>query len=222
MKITFIQKDTFAHNSRYLGIILTSVVIGILISYQYQSYQKVSALISNRDSTTSFFEEIDIVLRTNQNLKEEIEELGEENQQYSDQAQAAEALSKEIESMKKLAGYTNIRGPGVVVEIDKPVDLVWFIDLTNELFSMGAEAVSINGIRLVDSNMSFYSLPGDQIILNGVLLNSPYKIEGIGDPETMMRVLSQGGGIIVRLRSAFPEHSIDLESKEMLEIKKVF
>lgn len=221
MKIKFIRTDTLMANSRYLGIILTSVLIGILISYQYQSYQKVSALINNRDGNTTFFEEIDIMLRTNQSYKEQLENFAEENQQYSDQAQAADALRKEIESMKKLAGYTNVKGPGILVRIDQATDMTWFIDLVNELLSVGAEAISINGIRLVNTNLSFYSLPGNQVILNGVRLNAPYNIEAIGDPDTMLRVLAQAGGIITRIRSAYPQHNIDLERKELIEIKKI-
>lgn len=205
----------------YLGIFLVSILIGILISYQYQSYQKVAALSSNRDNTTGFFQELDILLRTNQSLKEEIEALGETRQQYSDQAQAAKKLSEELERVEKLVGHSDITGPGVEITIDQAIEIVWYIDLVNELFSMGAEAVSMNGIRLVNSTIGFHAFPEDQVILNGTLLTAPYKIELIGDPQTIMNALNQPGGIIQRLRFAYPEYAIEAQRRDLVEIQKV-
>lgn len=221
MKITFFEVKKTSFTSKHLWFFLISIIVGILVSYQYQSYQKVIALSTSRDSTTSFFEELHILLRTNQNLKEEIEALTEKNNKYSDQTQAAEFLSKEIEKTQKLAGYTNIRGAGVSIVIDKPIQLVWCVDLVNEFFAVGAETVSINGIRLVDTTIGFHASLGDQIIVNAVPLTPPYRFEAIGDAQNLMRILSQTGGIIQRIRLAYPNHSVEIEKKDIIEMQKV-
>lgn len=220
MKITFFEKKSSKH-TRYSGFFLTSLLVGILISYQYQSYQKVTALSENRDVTSDYFQELNILLRTNSDLKDEIESLAEKNEQYEDRAQAALALANEIAFAKSMAGETAVKGSGIEVLAEGNIEMVWFVDFVNELFAGGAEAVSINGIRLVNATAGFYPLPGGRVMLNGTMVSSPFRIEAIGEGSELKKILNQPGGIIARIRTAYPESNIEIQQKEVIEITKV-
>jgi len=91
-----------------------------------------------------------------------------------------------------LAGYVDLQGPGVIIEIyDPPVDvqygieysIVDDIDLILQTISVlnaaQAEAISIN-----DQRYTAYTeivRAGDHIEVNGVSINSPIVIKAIGD-----------------------------------------
>lgn len=91
------------------------------------------------------------------------------------------------------AAASPVRGPGIVVTVgDGPtsadlrearvVDLD-LQQLVNGLWASGAEAVSVNGYRL--SSTTAIRGAGDAITVNYRSLVSPYRVEAIGDPDTL-------------------------------------
>lgn len=106
-----------------------------------------------------------------------------------------EAL-KNLETLKIAAGLTKVEGKGIVIQISDQGNLLGnhdLLDIIQELRSVGAEAISINGQRIVAES------PLDQernlIKVNKVKLTTPYQIRAIGDPEILYQAITILGGV---------------------------
>jgi uncharacterized protein YlxW (UPF0749 family) len=103
-----------------------------------------------------------------------------------------ERLNAELDAVRLASGLMEVRGPGVVVEIadsnrvvppgDSPSSYIVVVDdlrdIVAALWASGAEAVAINGERLVATS-SIYGV-GASILVNTAFLSPPFRIEAIG------------------------------------------
>jgi len=167
----------------------------------------------------------EVVLALYRNAQEELDRRGEEiknlrqqiEDQQKDMAQGIsryESLRRELERMKIMAGLVPVKGPGVIVDLaDSPKRVspeeeqnLYMIhdsdigDVVNELKAAGAEAISVNGQRIVA--LSAIRCSGPIIEINGKAIPSPYEIRAIGDPDTLESALNLPMGILDRLRLA--------------------
>ena len=103
------------------------------------------------------------------------------------------------------AGYTDVYGEGIRIKYipaentykaDITKDL---IDIVNELKNAGAEAISINNQRLI--NTSSIEMVKNKIIVNDTEINSVYTIEAIGNSEIINSSLIRPGGTIEYIRN---------------------
>ena len=138
--------------------------------------------------------------------QERVQALTDENQGLAAQARASEVLegaSMELGSgLAVAAGSVRSQGPGVVVSIaEKSTSLSGranpFRDadlraIVNLLWSGGAEAMAINGHRLVDRTS--VRMAGSSILVNLDPVVPPYVVEAIGDPTAMLNALQEGSG----------------------------
>ena len=94
-----------------------------------------------------------------------------------------------------LAGRLPAVGPGVVVTVDDPSGTVrptTLLNLLEELRNAGAEAVSVNDVRVVAST-AFTGSAGS-VTVDDQRLRAPYTWSVIGDPATMATALQIPGG----------------------------
>jgi uncharacterized protein YlxW (UPF0749 family) len=107
---------------------------------------------------------------------------------------SSDTLNNQLQDVKTSAGLTELEGKGVIVTLrDKAGatletfdNLIHDIDIlktTNELFAAGAEAISINGQRLV--TQSSIRCAGPVVLVDGVKVASPFIISAIGDPDVL-------------------------------------
>jgi uncharacterized protein YlxW (UPF0749 family) len=113
-------------------------------------------------------------------------------------ARGAEVI-EQLDRLRAPAGLAPVRGPGVVVELrDNPsapatreeaTDLrIQDVDLqlvVNALWASGAEAVAVNGRRVVSTTA--IRTAGDAILVNFRAVSSPYRVVAAGDPERLRR-----------------------------------
>ncbi|MCL5040572.1 MAG: DUF881 domain-containing protein, partial [Firmicutes bacterium] len=119
--------------------------------------------------------------------------------------------AREMERLRILAGLSEVQGPGVTVTMDdskrprqKGEDPNAFLihdddvlKVINELLAAGAEAVAINGQRLV-SNTEI-RCAGPTISINRAMTAPPLTIVAIGDPATLESALKMRGGVMESL-----------------------
>ena len=203
--------------TRLIVMLITGLVMGGLFAFQSKSVSQAN-LSYSRESRISIFKEIQIVKKSNENLSEQALELEKELVASDDREQALENLRQQIEKYEVLTGKKPAAGEGVTVQISGELEAIWFTDLVNELFSAGAEAVSINGIRLAPENLGFDTIPNGQILFGGEILSPPFVFEAIGDSETIAGSLEQSGGIIPRIQAYQPDYSIILVRDEKLSL----
>jgi uncharacterized protein YlxW (UPF0749 family) len=101
-------------------------------------------------------------------------------------------INQRLEQARLAVGLTALRGPGVVIEIadskrvvpdgENPTNYIVLVDdlhdIVAALWSSGAEAISINGERLVATS-SIYAV-GTSVLVNTAFLSPPFRIEAIG------------------------------------------
>lgn len=122
---------------------------------------------------------------------------------------AAETMAREVDSYRLVLGLTPVQGPGVLVRLKEAgavgsvvaaqVQAQDLSGLVNELWSAGAEAISINGVRMLATT----GIRQDEreIIAGNSRLQGPYLIRAIGNPNAMTAALNLRGGFVEGLRS---------------------
>lgn len=128
-----------------------------------------------------------------------------------------EGLGRQLAQYRAQAGHVPLTGPGVLIELDdspfplRPGDdpntvILHYTDLQgvlNELWASGAEAVAINGERIIAT--TGLNCVGTTIIANAKRIAPPYRIAAVGDVEEMLRYLARPDGVLAGLRAfGFP------------------
>lgn len=120
------------------------------------------------------------------------------------QSQTAREIQARIEQLRVAAGLTEVRGEGVVIELapgrpsgaagepERPPCLAPDLtDLVNLAWRGGAQAVAINGERLIASS-SVYCI-GATIVVNGGVATAPYAVQAIGTPGSIATLFEDPG-----------------------------
>ena len=158
-------------------------------------------------------------------------ELEEERQKASTEDNELKDIEEQIKQGNKLIGFTEVTGPGVILTLsDSKISsnsalvgdlnelLVHDMDVLsviNELKLAGAEAISINGQRLMST--SSITCGGNIITINGERVGAPFEIKAIGLPE-QLAALSRPGGYL----SILNDYGIgtDLKKSDSVTISK--
>lgn len=108
-------------------------------------------------------------------------------------------VNRRLEEARLAVGLTPLRGPGVVIEIadskrvvpdgENPANYIVLVDdlrdIVAALWASGAEAIAINGERLVATS-SIYGV-GAAVLVNTAFLSPPFRIEAIGSDGLLGR-----------------------------------
>lgn len=129
-------------------------------------------------------------------------------------------LEKQIKEANVLLGMTDVKGKGVSITVTDGVvssntlkveDLIIhntdLLCIVNELKNAGAEAIEINGKRVVGTTA--INCDGNVITVNGEKVTSPFTINAIGYPE-LLSTLNRAGGYL----SALNEDNVKTEFKK--------
>lgn len=117
------------------------------------------------------------------------------------QALGNPALREELAQLELISGASAVTGPGIVVTVDDAPDAttaqgrVLDGDLTrlvNGLWQAGAEAIAVNGRRL--TVLTPIRSAGAAITVDYVSLSPPYRVEVIGNPDTLQARFNQTTG----------------------------
>ncbi len=145
----------------------------------------------------------------------------------------AQVLNDSLQTAKLLAGLVEVEGPGIELVLRdstrRPapgstesllIDLYIIHDydllrVVNELRQAGAEAVAINGQRLVAN--SAIRCVGPVIYVNDIKMASPFVIHAIGDPNTLLGALKTPGGVLSDIIEADPK-MVEMRALERVRI----
>jgi uncharacterized protein YlxW (UPF0749 family) len=187
----------------YLVLVtLLMVVLGITIAAQIRTQGRSHPLSQDRDEQTILLSEL---AEANLLLRGEIEALSVQQATHEGKETPAglTELVAELNRVKVLNGMVAVTGPGVELLVDGPLTALDLQDLINELRNAGAEAIALNGNRLVVNSVVTVA-GGGQIAVDGQPIDRPYRFEAIGDPDTIETALIRGGGLLSVFRRAHP------------------
>jgi uncharacterized protein YlxW (UPF0749 family) len=132
----------------------------------------------------------------------DLEEIRDDLRSEDGRDQAARDLAQQrAEQEGILSGRLRAHGPGVQIHVadgGRPLEAQVLFNLLEELRNAGAEAMQVNGVRLVTT--SYFVDSGGGVVLDGAAIASPYEWTVIGDPETIDRALEIPGGALPRIR----------------------
>ena len=138
------------------------------------------------------YNEIDQKLKNRNQTIDEYESILQNNDE------TAKVIDKELHELEKLIGITDVEGNGVVITLedneDRSVTAGALLNLVNELKYAGGEAISINGIRIV--NMTDIVDVNYIVQIEGQKLSSPYIIKCIGEQNFLSSTLNSKDGYI--------------------------
>jgi uncharacterized protein YlxW (UPF0749 family) len=126
---------------------------------------------------------------------------------------AVARMNRQLQDLRTLAGLTPLEGPGVVVILDDSTrppqpgedpnkTILHYSDLAAviaELWAGGAEAIAVNGERIVSS--TGINCVGTTILCNTKRMAPPYVLAAIGDAKVLQEHLRRHGGALDQLAS---------------------
>lgn len=133
-----------------------------------------------------------------EDIKKQIEETNQRIEEYKvaieKGVEASELLEQELEKQNNILGRNAVKGSGVIITLTDTrsarITSEDLRELLNELKLAGAEAISINGQRIVYD--SYIVDIGDTFIrVNGQKIVSPYEVKAIGNTTYLESGLSE-------------------------------
>lgn len=155
-------------------------------------------------------------------LEDTNKRIEEYNKTIEDNEAAANLVDEELTESNILVGKTDVYGEGVVITLsdgNSKVDANDLIDLVNELRYAGAEAISINEIRVLAMTDIIDMGDNTYIMVNLQRVQGPYVIKAIGNKEYLSTMLQlKGSGFIDRVNATGVNASLEVKNK--VEIPK--
>ena len=128
-------------------------------------------------------------------------------QVLNNKAKAEESIQSKQEKAEILAGNKPVVGPGIELVIYNEVSIPQLIDLLNALMNIGAEAISLNNVRVTNQ----YSVWGAE-------LKPPYTFQAIGGPAALSTSLTRRGGVVDQIEASSGALEFKLEEKNQLSL----
>ena len=147
--------------------------------------------------------------------------INEYNEKMQSSAETKELINKELIEAKRNFGLTNVEGNGIIVTLTDSEQMAYdaedILELVNELRAAGAEAISINGERIVNTS-DIVNITSSIIKVNSKNISSPYVIRVIGDNTYLKSALTiKNGYYDVKQKN---EYKIKIEEKTNIKINK--
>jgi len=237
-------------------VAIASLLLGIAVSLQFRTNSGTpSPSSAQRSDLLAQLKTIETERnRLSTELAESRDRMAEIERTLGQGKSLHQELLSQFDGARLQAGLIGLKGPGIVVRMSDsprqpaadeiPYDfIVHDIDLSvlvNELWASGAEAVEVNGQRIVAR--SSIRCVGPTVLVNANRVASPFIIKAIGDVDhlegglkmpggfvdSMSRLTSNGGEVVIsRMRelqvvayqgSLIYRYAVPVESEEAAEV----
>lgn len=218
-----------------LAITTVCIMLGIIITVQFRTIDEIDTDVVSTKRSQQIAVEYKKMKSENMKIKKEIDKLEKKIQQYENievnKDPFLENLHKDIEKYKMLSGHVDVKGQGVIIEMDNPSangnirdeenimieHYTFLLDIISLLNAVGTEAISINGQRYT----SFTEIvpAGNLLEINGISFGTPVIIKAIGNSEDMENALRIKGGIIWLMEEGY-NFNIKIDQKQDITIDK--
>lgn len=209
MKIKFSKDKNKRMIAIMAGIVTVLLVSTIFIQFKSVDSYKKSDIEGLRE------EDLKTQIAAYKTKYEETEQQYEENknkiQEYkvtsNEDKEASKILDQELEQSKALLGLTDLKGEGVIITLKDTNEAQFTSEnlryLINELKYAGAEAISINGNRVINLT-DIVTINNSFIVINGnTRINSPYEVKVIGDRKYLTSTLNmKNSGFVDLMKSS--------------------
>lgn len=188
--------------SSQISVAVVCAILGFMLAYQFKVLMKQEKTFNlGNVNSTDITVEVEQYKKQKTVLEGKVNELQEKVKNYENAAagssDTSKALLEELDKSRLLTGLTDVQGPGLVIYLTPDSNIFGtngvahltdkhLVYLVNELRFAGAEAVSINDIRVV--GMTGIRNAGNYILVNDdekVSYSKRIVIKAIGDKNLL-------------------------------------
>lgn len=191
---------------------------GTTVSVNQQESELKSQVLKMKEKYENQYAELEKIEKELEQTRKDITSHNEE----------LKSMEEKINEYNKILGMTDVKGKGVIITAQDGTESATtfnvnnlivhdenVLSIVNELKNAGAEAISINGKRVVNSTA--ISCDGNVIVVNGEKISSPIEILAIGLPE-QLSTLDRAGGTLKYFSDLGKK--VSLAKSQKLEIPK--
>ena len=224
-------------NNKVVGLALCIVCLFLTmgICVQIKTVESTNTIVLQNRAENSLRDEVlkwkEKYERAYESLEEKQDTLDYYREATASKDESSSVINDELALNNNLLGLTNLKGPGLIITLKddpnaskknlSPIDdisnhIIHDSDLravVNALKNAGAEAISINGQRVVFPTA--INCVGNVIKVNQEKVGNPFEILAIGFPERMDNALTMPGGYLEILE----EYGIVVTVKRSDEVK---
>ena len=217
----------FIKNRFFMFVI--SLILGLAImiqinndarNYTFANVHTVNRISNQLETTKEDVEDL------KQLIKIKSSKLTEYRANIKNDKDLTKILKEEIFKIKVKAGFTDLRGEGILIRMNDNTedtvnninfDIVHDVDLSvivNDLINAGAEAISINGRRII-GNSEIVCI-GPLIKVNGEGIAAPFVIKAIGKKENLSAAINAPNTYGYKIKNYYGIEVTTLESEYIL------
>ncbi len=178
------------------------LLLGVMLVVQFRSQKAARGDVpqSSTDQATYISQLYDSA----SDLRRQVDTLKSELAQYQKDDSGGknnlDSLLRDLQNLRIANGEVEVVGPGVTVLVDGDVTLFELQDLVNELRNASAEGIAVNGVRVV-TRSAIVADQNNHVMIDRQPLTRPYRLEAIGEPDTLVPALERKGGLIALLKA---------------------
>ncbi|MBO4259337.1 DUF881 domain-containing protein [Streptomyces griseorubiginosus] len=202
-----------------VAVLLFGLGFGLAIQVASNSDSDSALRGARQEDLVRILDELDDRTQRLDDEKQGLEKQREELENSSDQAE--EARKQTIEKEKQLgilAGTVAAQGPGITMTIEDAkgaVESDSLLDTIQELRAAGAEAIQVNGVRVVAS--TYFTDSGKSVTVDGNKINAPYRFKVIGKPADLEPALNIPGGVVQTLEKEQATVTVERSNKIVVD-----
>jgi uncharacterized protein YlxW (UPF0749 family) len=197
---------------------IVAAILGVLVVAQLRS-QSANPGLSNLSA-----QELTLVIANvndrNEGLRSEVAALERQVAFLTDAhdrgVSAIDRLRADLAALEAWAGLTAVDGPGVSIRVSGPIGGEAVEDLLNELRNAGAEAISVEDVRVVPGSVVFGE--PSALSIENTPLTDGFEIRAIGSPQILTGTLTRAGGVIAQIGATFEDVTITVTPLDAVAI----
>lgn len=208
-------------------IFLMCVILVSVILMRFKAVEEIDFDAESAIRETELRKEISTWKSKYEQINKTLDSTNQKILEYEEQIEKNEDSSylveQELEQTNVLLGKKTVKGEGVIVTLtDKDNAKILATDLSeivNELKYAGAEAISINGIRIL-AMTDITDATNDLLLINGQRISSPYEVKAIGNQTYLYSTLNAKNGFIDYYTNQY-DIDIKIEKQKNITIDKM-
>lgn len=191
-------------NEATIFVFIASLIIGILISMNID-LGKTNRFLDIKQYEQAYNERSNLQ-KDISNLQSQLNHLYGKISRYEENSQNASLIlnqiDQELDENKMILGETVLEGEGIKIVLNDAPEASFgknynssmlihdadIVKVINELRNAGAEAIAINGYRIVYNTFGFCA--GSNVNINGIKIVAPFTITAIGNTNVMENYLT--------------------------------
>ncbi|GHH93129.1 DUF881 domain-containing protein [Streptomyces capillispiralis] len=202
-----------------VALLLFGLGFGLAVQVASNSDSDTALRGARQEDLVRILDELDDRTERLEDEKQGLEKQRDELENSSDQAEEARKQTIEKErQLGVLAGTVAAEGPGITMTIEDTkgtVEADMLLDAVQELRAAGAEAIQVNGVRVVAS--TYLTDSGNGVGVDGNKINAPYRFKVIGKPQDLEPALNIPGGVVQTLEKEQATVTVERSTKIVVD-----